>query len=226
MFAALPISALPDYFADLFAKHPVNKMFVVLFSCLVFPLVYHPSEFCFWRELSERCSAWRRLCDRVARERNDFRSQEAENRVPAKNKGAPPFHNLSTIGWINICTKNLRPYNSFMLEKSEVEKYQAKLEQERRRVLAEIESEKPADFGSDVEGEAAEEESDESEEFNNKLAIQRALKDQLNEIDGALNRVRQGTYGVCIKCGKEIEKEILELVPESELCGACKKISV
>lgn len=110
-----------------------------------------------------------------------------------------------------------------MLEKSEIEKYQARLEQDRRRLLTEIESEKPADFGSDVEGEAAEEESDESEELANKLAIQQALKDQLNEIDGALNRIRQGTYGTCVKCGKQIEKEVLDLVPESELCEEHKR---
>jgi len=110
-----------------------------------------------------------------------------------------------------------------MLEKSEVEKYQAKLEQERRRLLAEIGNEQPADFGSDVEGEAAEEESDESEDFTNKLAIQQALKDQLNEIDGALNRIRHGAYGTCVKCGKPIEKEVLDLVPESELCEEHKR---
>lgn len=110
-----------------------------------------------------------------------------------------------------------------MLEKTDIEKYQAKLDQERRRILAEIKNEQPQDFGSDVEGEASEEESDESEDFTNKLAIQRTIKDQLNEIDGALNRIRQGVYGICVKCGKEIEKTILDLVPESELCENCKK---
>lgn len=110
-----------------------------------------------------------------------------------------------------------------MFEKFEIEKYQAKLDQERRRALAEIANEQPADFGADVEGEVAEEESDESEDFNNKLAIQKALKDQLNQIDGALNRIRQGTYGTCMKCGKDIEKEILDLVPESEFCEEHKR---
>ncbi len=110
-----------------------------------------------------------------------------------------------------------------MLEKSEIEKHQAQLEQDRRRLITEIESEKPADFGSDVEGEVAEEESDESEELTNKLAIQQALKDQLNEIDGALNRIRQNTYGICVKCGKEIEKVVLDLVPESEFCEEHKR---
>jgi RNA polymerase-binding transcription factor DksA len=110
-----------------------------------------------------------------------------------------------------------------MLEKSEIEKYQAQLEQDRRRLITEIESEKPADFGSDVEGGVAEEESDESEELTNKLAIQKTLKDRLNEIDGALNRIRQNSYGICAKCGKEIEKEVLDIVPESEFCEEHKR---
>lgn len=112
-----------------------------------------------------------------------------------------------------------------MLTKEEIEKYQSTLEQERRRLVTEIENEKPADFGSDPETDL-EEESDESEDFANKTAIKDTLKERLNEIDMALNRIKLGTYGVCEKCGKEVEKEILDLVPESELCEECKKTSV
>ncbi len=112
-----------------------------------------------------------------------------------------------------------------MLQTSEIEKYRSELDQERRRLVAEIEKEQPADFGSDVES-TFDEEADEAEELNNKLVAQRALKDRLNEIDMALNRIKLGTYGACTKCGKEIEKEILDLVPESELCGECKKNSL
>lgn len=110
-----------------------------------------------------------------------------------------------------------------MLQKSEIEKYQSELEQERRRLVTEIESEKPADFGSDPETDM-EEESDEAEDFANKVAIKDTLKKRLNEIDMAINRIKLGTYGVCVKCGMEIEKEVLNLVPESELCEACKKL--
>lgn len=110
-----------------------------------------------------------------------------------------------------------------MLEKPEIEKYKNALEQERRRLVTEIENEKPQDFGSDPESDM-EQEADEGEDFANKMAIQSTLKERLNEIDGALNRIKLGTYGVCTKCGKEIEKEVLDLVPESELCEACKKL--
>jgi len=109
-----------------------------------------------------------------------------------------------------------------MLTKEEIEKYQSALEQERRLLVAEIENEKPADFGSEPDGEL-EEEADESEDFANKVAIKDTLKNRLSEIDMALARTKDGTYGVCEKCGKDIEKEILDIVPESNLCETCKK---
>jgi RNA polymerase-binding transcription factor DksA len=45
----------------------------------------------------------------------------------------------------------------------------------------------------------------------------------VNEIDAALNKITAGTYGKCERCGKEIEKEVLDLVPESQLCEEHKK---
>lgn len=112
-----------------------------------------------------------------------------------------------------------------MLQKDELENYKSKLELERKRIQTELTTEeKPVDFGGDVDHQ--DEEADEAEEFDNKLAVTQALKDQLNEIDMALNRMKLGTYGICTKCGKEIEKEVLDLVPESELCETDKKASI
>ncbi len=44
----------------------------------------------------------------------------------------------------------------------------------------------------------------------------------LNYIDAALARIERGTYGVCISCGKLIDKRRLEAVPHTQLCLACK----
>jgi RNA polymerase-binding protein DksA len=40
----------------------------------------------------------------------------------------------------------------------------------------------------------------------------------LSEIDGALSRIDEGTYGICVKCGKEIAPERLEAHPWASLC--------
>lgn len=44
----------------------------------------------------------------------------------------------------------------------------------------------------------------------------------LNYIDAALMRIERGTYGVCISCGKLIDKRRLEAVPHTQLCITCK----
>jgi RNA polymerase-binding protein DksA len=40
----------------------------------------------------------------------------------------------------------------------------------------------------------------------------------LREIDAALQRIEDGTYGVCEGCGKQIEEERLEAIPWTRLC--------
>jgi RNA polymerase-binding protein DksA len=45
----------------------------------------------------------------------------------------------------------------------------------------------------------------------------------LYHIDEALARLREGTYGVCCACGKQVSKPRLEVVPHARLCIDCKK---
>lgn len=41
-------------------------------------------------------------------------------------------------------------------------------------------------------------------------------------LEEALDRIENGTYGICISCHKEIPKERLEAVPHTRLCVPCK----
>jgi len=41
-------------------------------------------------------------------------------------------------------------------------------------------------------------------------------------IEEALERIENGTYGICQSCHKEIPKERLEAVPHTRLCVPCK----
>lgn len=43
------------------------------------------------------------------------------------------------------------------------------------------------------------------------------------EIDEALKRIEDGTYGTCVSCGKEIPRERLEANPWASLCIDCKR---
>ena len=40
----------------------------------------------------------------------------------------------------------------------------------------------------------------------------------LGEIDAALKRIDDGTYGICSRCGRPIEPERLEFLPYATLC--------
>jgi len=54
-----------------------------------------------------------------------------------------------------------------------------------------------------------------------------ALRDnallQLRKIQEALESIREGTYGRCLRCGREIPLERLEAVPETTLCLECRR---
>ena len=45
----------------------------------------------------------------------------------------------------------------------------------------------------------------------------------LRAIDEALDRIRQGTYGVCVVCKRPVSKARLEAVPWTRLCRECKE---
>ncbi|NLX62038.1 MAG: hypothetical protein GXZ06_05935 [Tissierellia bacterium] len=49
------------------------------------------------------------------------------------------------------------------------------------------------------------------------------LNNTLSEIDTSLDAIDRGNYGVCISCGKEIDKNRLELIPYLKLCIDCSE---
>ena len=42
-------------------------------------------------------------------------------------------------------------------------------------------------------------------------------------VDGALSRIREGSFGECISCGKEINAKRLEAVPWTRHCIECQE---
>jgi len=100
--------------------------------------------------------------------------------------------------------------------------YKNRLEEQRGRLMREIASEeKPTDFGSDIDDSS--EEASEAEEFANRTALAQTQKNELLEVERALQKIEGGTYGICDNCKNEIEEEALSVAPESALCTNCKK---
>ena len=46
----------------------------------------------------------------------------------------------------------------------------------------------------------------------------------VHEIDVALGRIEDGTYGTCGRCGQAIPEERLDAVPYATLCVSCKRV--
>lgn len=46
---------------------------------------------------------------------------------------------------------------------------------------------------------------------------------ELRELDAALQRIREDTYGVCQNCGRDIQVERLEAYPTAALCIDCQQ---
>ena len=53
------------------------------------------------------------------------------------------------------------------------------------------------------------------------VSTSRAVKTRLRQIEEALARFEDGTYGVCERCGKEIDIARLEAIPYTTLCLRC-----
>jgi DnaK suppressor protein len=55
------------------------------------------------------------------------------------------------------------------------------------------------------------------------MHIQHRTKRLIQEIQDALMRIRNGDFGICEECGRDIEVERLKVQPTATLCISCKK---
>jgi len=55
------------------------------------------------------------------------------------------------------------------------------------------------------------------------MTLEDNARQRLAQIERALARMDEGTYGVCARCGAPIAEARLEAVPAAELCIVCKE---
>jgi RNA polymerase-binding transcription factor DksA len=113
------------------------------------------------------------------------------------------------------------------MDKKTIEKLKGLLEKEKVRLEGELsgftekgEGEervvKTPDLGE--KGADFSEEADQYEEFDRLLAMEHVLGDNLDSINLALSKIKDGKYGTCESCGEEIDIKRLEINPQSRLC--------
>lgn len=54
------------------------------------------------------------------------------------------------------------------------------------------------------------------------VTIQRRCRNRLNELEVALNRLQNDSYGVCDECGDDISVARLKANPSARLCVVCQ----
>jgi DnaK suppressor protein len=110
--------------------------------------------------------------------------------------------------------------------KKELDDLRERLQTERVELeeqLTTIETESFATSQSEMSGEVSfDEENADAGTFTfereRDLSIENNVRDLLAKIDRALTRMDEGTYGVCSRCGKPIEKARLKALPYVDLC--------
>lgn len=71
-------------------------------------------------------------------------------------------------------------------------------------------------------GDKSDENAQEIEGYTTNLATERLLDDNLRDIEAALQRIEDGTYGTCKYCHEPIAEKRLQARPVASACVACK----
>jgi len=112
------------------------------------------------------------------------------------------------------------------LTEKELEELRARLLEEKRELeeqLATIEEAQFAATQSDLTGEVSfDDESADAGTFTfereRDLSIENNVRDLLGKIERAFQRMEDGTYGLCERCKRPIEKARLKALPYADLC--------
>ena len=107
------------------------------------------------------------------------------------------------------------------------EQLHSNLESEQKRLLKELEQLEANIRPTEVRREGSpfgkrEEEATESFELEKRLALEKQMRDHLAEVEHALHKFAEGTYGLCDDCSQQIDPNRLEALPQANLCVSCK----
>lgn len=110
------------------------------------------------------------------------------------------------------------------MDKKKIELFKKRLEtrqDELRRTVSRI-----AADGRAVDEEMTQDIADRAaSSYNKEFLFHQSNNDRqlLSMVEGALDRIREGSFGECISCGKEINPKRLEAVPWTRHCIECQE---
>lgn len=118
------------------------------------------------------------------------------------------------------------------MNKKLIEEAKEKLEEQKKSLTSELSSFAKEDGETENNWDAKypsrekgnmEEEADEVQQYDNLLSLEHSLELKLRDVNIALKKIEEGGYGLCEKCGEEIEEKRLEAYPEARTHLTCKK---
>jgi DnaK suppressor protein len=116
------------------------------------------------------------------------------------------------------------PEQTAIMDKKKIEYFRKKLES-RQKELRQMVTRNQQD-GRSADDEATQDIADRAaSSYNKEFLFSQSNNDRqlLNMVDGALARLREGTFGECVSCGKEINAKRLEAVPWTRHCIECQE---
>jgi DnaK suppressor protein len=108
------------------------------------------------------------------------------------------------------------------MDKQKFEYFRKLLLEQRRQATEDLR----ADKSTALEGADGVEDSGEMSEIDLNRSTAFDLADRqthlIEEIDAALQRIEDGTYGLCARCGKPLDEERLKAMPTAKYDAACQ----
>ena len=110
------------------------------------------------------------------------------------------------------------------MDEKKLEKYKKKLLEDRTDLGAELQRVTNGEKNKDRNGSMDPVDlADASYSADYSLAWTEKINKRIREIDESLDRIRDGSYGVCELCGEDIPEGRLEVRPNAKYCAQCKE---
>jgi DnaK suppressor protein len=110
------------------------------------------------------------------------------------------------------------------MDKKRLEQFKKRLEERQQALRRTVSGTEQDGRAADIE--AAQDIADKAASSYNKEFLFHQSNNQrqlLQMVEGALDRIRQGSFGQCISCGEDINPKRLEAVPWTRYCIECQE---
>ncbi|MFN8441398.1 MAG: TraR/DksA C4-type zinc finger protein [Caldilineaceae bacterium] len=109
-----------------------------------------------------------------------------------------------------------------LLDHGELQNIRQRLEEQRSHLMTGLESYNNSDSHSRVYNFDRTELANQYSSQDRRIALRTLDQQTLRQIEQALARLEEGSYGLCVKCHRPIHPDRLEVLPYATLCVTCQ----